>query len=179
MAMFKAYDRKVEVNGETVLSVVAGMGAFGERALKILAECGIENPKAGLWYSQQSWLNAFRKVADTIGPSTLYQIGAKIPENAQFPPQIDSIDKGLASIDVAYHMNHRHGEIGHYNFQSTGPSSGRMVCPNPYPCDFDRGIIEAIARRFCPTGHRAAVKHDDEAPCRKQGAESCTYDITW
>jgi hypothetical protein len=34
-------------------------------------------------------------------------IGKSIPENAQFPPEINSIEAGLQAIDVAYHMNHR------------------------------------------------------------------------
>ncbi len=179
MVMFKAYQPGVEVNGETVLSVVAGMGAFEARALQLLAECGIKNPQPGRWYSQQAWLDAFKQISDTIGPNTLYQIGTKIPENAQFPPDIDSVEKALASIDVAYHMNHRKGEIGRYNFTKTGETTGRMVCPNPYPCDFDRGIVEAMARRFQGAGRRVVVRHDDKAPCRKKGGDSCTYHVSW
>jgi hypothetical protein len=179
MAVFKAYDPKVEVNGETVLSIVDGMGSFKEKALKILAECGIQSPAPGKWYSQQAWLDAFKRIADTIGPNTLFKIGLKIPENAQFPPDMDSVHKGLASIDVAYHMNHRYGEIGHYNYEKTGEYSARLVCPNPYPCDFDRGIIEAIAMRFRPAGRIVTVRHDEKAPCRMRGGDSCTYNITW
>ena len=179
MAVFKAYEPTVEVNGETVLSIVDGMGAFKERALKTLAACGIPNPVPGLWYPQQSWLDAFRIISDTIGPNTLRSIGLKIPENARFPPQIDTIDKALAAIDVAYHMNHRKGEIGHYTFERTGDSSARMLCANPYPCDFDRGIIEAMARKFAPKGRAPAVVHDDNAPCRKTGGESCSYEVRW
>jgi hypothetical protein len=179
MAMFKAYDTKVEVNGETVLSVVDGMGAFKDRALKILADCGIPNPAPGQWYPQQSWLNAFKKISDTIGPNTLYSIGVRIPENAKFPPQIDTVDKALTAIDMAYHMNHRNGEIGHYNFEKLGENSARVVCPNPYPCDFDRGIVEAMARKFKPAGRVLVVDHDEKAPCRKKGGDSCTYNVSW
>ncbi len=179
MAMFKTYDAKVEVNGETVLSIVDGMGTFKERALKILAESGITNPVQGKWYPQQAWLDAFRKISDQIGPNTLYRIGYKIPENAKFPPQIDTVDRALASIDVAFHMNHRNGEIGHYNYEKTGENTGRMVCPNPYPCDFDRGIIESMAQKFMPNGRVLIVDHDKNAPCRKKGDETCTYLISW
>ena len=45
-----------------------------------------------------------------------------------------------------------------------------------YPCDFDRGIITALASRF----ERASrVTHDDSAPCRKNGADSCKFIIAW
>ena len=77
-------------------------------------------------------------------------------------------------------MNHRDGDIGIYGFQSTGPKSAKMVCRNPYPCDFDQGIIEAMAIRFKPQDCPAvSVRHDDSAPCRQNGADSCTYLVTW
>jgi len=77
-------------------------------------------------------------------------------------------------------MNHRGGEIGTYSFAATNGTAGKMFCQNPYPCEFDRGIITAMARRFSPGGSRqVCVEHDDEAPCRKQGAESCTYHVRW
>ena len=180
MAQFKAFAPNVEVNGATVNSVVDGMGAFKARALQILSECGISEPQVGKWYSQTSWLNAFKKIAESIGSNTLYTIGMKIPENASFPPEINSIEKALASLDVAYHMNHRGGFIGTYKYQKTGEKAGVMVCTNPYPDDFDRGIVEAIARKFKPRDSAIVkVVHDDTAPCRKKGADSCTYKISW
>jgi len=180
MAQFKAFTRGVEVNGETISSVLDGMGAFRTLALKILSESGIPHPQAGKWYPQQAWLDAFKVIAETVGEATLYAIGRKIPENAQFPPGIDTLEKALASIDVAYHMNHRGGEIGHYYYERTGERSAKMVCSNPYPCDFDRGIIVAMAKKFRPADALIIkVRHDDLAPCRKKGADSCTYIIEW
>jgi hypothetical protein len=179
MAQFKAFAPNVEVNGETVLSVVNGMGPFKETALKILTDHGIKDPQAGQWYSQQAWLDAFKTISEKIGTSTLLAIGKTIPENAQWPPQIDSIEKALASIDMAYHMNHRGGEIGNYQFEQTGPKSGKMICKNPYPSDFDQGIVYAVAHRFAPKGVIPAVSLDETAPTRKKGADSCTFLITW
>ena len=181
MAQYKSLDPKVEVNGQTVYAVVDGMGAFKETALKILADHGIKDIKPGMWYKQQSWLDAFKAIADKVGAATLFSIGQKIPENATFPPQIDSLGKALPAIDMAYHMNHRNGEIGHYHFERTGERTAAMVCDNPYPCDFDRGIIAAFCNRFLPKGSttKARVTHDDSQPCRKKGGSSCTYVVTW
>ncbi len=179
MAQFKAFSEGVEVNGETVLSIVDGMGAMRFMAMQILKDVGIVDPKPGQWFPQQAWLDAFKKISESIGANTLLQIGQKIPENAQFPPQIDSIDKALAAIDVAYHMNHRKGEIGSYGYASDGPNKATLVCSNPYPCDFDRGIINAMARRFAPKGVTPKVVHDDTAACRRKGGESCTYHVSW
>lgn len=180
MAQFKAFDSNVEVSGNAVLSVVEWLGAFQETAINILAENGIHDPKPNQWYSQQSWLDAFKNIAELVGEASLYHIGEHIPESADWPSGIDSIEQALDSIDVAYHLNHRGGEIGHYQYRKTGDRSGKMVCNNPYPCDFDRGIIEAIATKFKPKDSPFVnVEHDDSQPCRQKGADSCTYLISW
>lgn len=179
MAQFKAFASNVEVNGETILSVMDGMGVTKELAYRFLAEQGIKDPQPGHWYSQQAWLNAFRMIAEKIGPATLLAIGKTIPENAKWPPNIDTIEKALVSIDIAYHLNHRGGDIGCYQFKSTGPKSAKVICHNPYPSEFDRGIIVAVARKFAPKGTFPAVKLDESAPTRNKGADECTFLVTW
>jgi hypothetical protein len=156
------------------------MGAFKANALQVLGECGITDPKPGQWYKQQSFLDAFKTIAQKLGPATLTQIGRAIPENAKFPPEIDNIEKALGSINVAYGMNHRGGEIGSYKFKMTGEKTAEVVCDNPYPCDMDKGIIEAMGKRFAPKGTlRVAVTHDMSKGCRKKGDKSCTYLVKW
>jgi hypothetical protein len=176
MAQYKAFEPQVEVNGETVLSVVDGMGAYRSVGEKILKTHGIESPTPGQWYSQQAWLDAFKTIADRVGDSTLYEIGKKIPANAKFPPEVDSPEKALAAIDMAYHMNHRNGKIGNYSFQQTGPRSGKMTCDNPYPTEFDRGIIEAMAGKFSDV---VDVALDQAASTRSSGGEADVYVINW
>jgi len=178
MSQFQPYASSVEVNGQTVLSVVKGMGAFRESGLATLARHGIQSPKAADWYPQRNWLAAFEEIAKSIGPRTLFQIGQSIPESAKFPPGINSVEKALASLDAAYHLNHRGGEIGHYTFKPTGPRAGAMECRNPYPCDFDRGIIEAIVRRFAPPPALPKVVHDPKS-CRGKQGDSCIFLVSW
>jgi hypothetical protein len=179
VTQFEAVSPKVEVNGAAVLSVVEGMDTFKKTALDILARHEINNPKKERWYLQQSFLDAFQEIAEKIGPVTLQRIGSKIPETANWPPKIRTIEEALASIDVAYHINHRGGELGRYRFEKTGKKSGRFVCDNPYPCAFDFGIIKATAYRFGGKDAMPVVKHDDTQPCRQKGGESCTYIISW
>lgn len=179
MAQYKALAPNVEVSGEGVLSFVEALGTFRQMALGILENKGITDPQAGTWYGQQAWLDAFKEIADATGGMTLKTIGKKIPEVALWPPDVDTVEKALASIDVAYHMNHRGGEIGCYAFAEVAERSGKMICDNPYPCDFDWGIIESTARRFASAGMYPMVKHDTTQACRKKGEDSCTYLITW
>jgi len=177
MAQYIPFAPHVEVNGETVLSTV---NAFPEymraMAIKILENQGIINPLPGHWYSQKAWLDSFKEIADKFGANTLFEIGKTIPANAKFPSDIDSISKGLKSIDMAYKMNHRNGEIGFYKLVSEDPKTNQFVmqCKNPYPCDFDRGIITAIGRKFVPN---VEVMLDKSKPGRKDGANDSWYII--
>ena len=55
-----------------------------------------------------------------------------------------------------------------------------MVCENPYPSDFDYGIIYRIVQKFRgPDSDELLVMLDDSKPTRKNGADSCTYLIRW
>ena len=179
MAQFRAFSPGVLVNGQTVLSVVKGMGAFAKTGSDILAKHGIATPDPAGWYPQQAWLDAFDEISKRIGARTLAQIGQSIPQSAKFPPGIDSVEKGLALLDTAYHMNHRGGEIGHYKFTKTGDRTGVMECGNPYPCDFDLGLVQSMAKRFAPPGVIVKVTHDATRPCRAKAGDSCTYLISW
>ncbi len=196
---FKTFEEGIEVNGQTVYAIVDGFSLFKEIPSKILFAEGIGTKDVNgiveiapdAWYSHDAWLRAFEKIAEDGGIALLYKIGARIPENAAFPPWVDNIDAAIRSIDIAYHMNHRKqgsvmfGEktgtmlegIGHYGYEKIENQSKIIsVCNNPYPCEFDRGIITTMAKKF-ESG--AMVTHDDEEPCRKKGADACTYNVTW
>ena len=106
------------------------------------------------------------------------------------PPEVDSVERALSTLDVLFHLHHRvDGQvmfdpatgkmlegIGHYSFQSDGNRRAFMICNNPYPSDFDRGIITGLARKLKPA---AQVTQDETQPSRKRGDDSCTYVVTW
>ena len=180
MKTFQASSPNVEVNGETVYSIVDAMGVFRTKATEILNRNGINNPKPGDWYKQQDWLNAFQEIATQLGAATLYNIGQKIPDNAKFPPEIKEIHQALGIIDVAYKMNHRGGSIGEYKYEKTGEKSAKVVCTNPYPDDFDKGLITAMARKFKPaTSTMINVSADTNQPSRAKGADSTVFLVNW
>ena len=100
-------------------------------------------------------------------------------------------------IDVAYHMNHRNGRqeimydpqrtparldgIGSYRCDfAPDKREAVLVCDNPYPCQFDQGIITEMVHRFKPQDSLyARVNHVSGVPCRKRGDASCTYQVRW
>lgn len=174
MAQYVAFDESVEVNGQTILATLAGVG---EAVRPILDKHGLGSLQPDQWYPQQAWLDVLRDIHEG-NFLNLVGIGMKIPENAKFPPDIDSVESALRLLDTAYHMNHRNGEIGHYRYQPVGDHAIDVICDNPYPSDFDYGIIYGLVKRFRPTGSDFKVVREG-APCRKKGDERCIYHVTW
>jgi hypothetical protein len=54
----------------------------------------------------------------------------------------------LQSVDVAFQMAHRGGEIGHYKYVDAGLDHYEIHCDNAYSNDFDLGIITSLVERF-------------------------------
>jgi len=194
VAQFIAQADGVDVNGESVLAVLYGMGNFKEKGREILAWNGILAPEAGRWYQQQAFLDSLKQIGGSFRPITLTSIGRKIPELIRFPVGIQGTHQALLSLDIAYHLNHRkNGKvlyvpaehkvldgIGHYYYKHTGPASAVMVCTSPYPCDYDRGMIDATALRYRPDGvGDIRVTHESPNHCRKNGDDFCTYRVEW
>ncbi len=172
-------DTGAEVLGGIVASIVNAMGAFKAIAVGLLADRGITEIRPQSWYSLTAFLSCLDAVAKDVGPNTLYQIGRQIPTQAYYPPGRNDLGEVLENLDEAYRLCHRGADVGHYRFQWTGTQSGRMVSTTPYPCEFDRGVLESLSQRFEPDSVHVHVVHDELAGCRKLGADSCTYRVSW
>lgn len=187
MAEFQSFEAGTEVIGDVLMAFVAGFPQEAEAlGRRILEKHGLSTHQSGRYYPLQSFLDAMKEISDSFSSQMLFRIGEQIALHAVLPPAIADLQMCLSSIDTAYHMNHRGGEIGTYDYQYLGkdPVSGleraRMVCRNPYPCAFDRGVIEGFVKRFKPAGsYDVVVRHDDSEACRQRAGESCTFIITW
>lgn len=176
MAEYESFDTDVEVNGQTVLAFVQGVpSAFEEQAFGILAEHGISEPTADDWYPLQAWLDAFEQIEDRLGPATVNRIGESIPANADWPSSVEVVLAGLEMINEAYHLNHRNGEIGHYDAEQVDDETIHVHCKNPYPCTFDKGIISAVAQQYAH-GQAVYVTEISEQ-CRSEGGDECVYQV--
>jgi len=183
MATYEAFDHSVEVNGQTILTIVEkAMGRFSEayqeRALQALAAEGITDPDPEEWYPQQTWLNAFETIAEELQPHVLDRLGEQLPTVATWPNDFDTVPEGLQSIDDAYQQNHRGGDIGYYEFEQTEDRAGELTCYNPYPCPFDRGLIRGVARQYASVDAFVFIEETGDT-CRRDGEDTCTYTVYW
>jgi hypothetical protein len=182
MAEYVPFSSNVEVLGQTVLSCVNALPSYQNVMEQVLTKHGLIDIAPDKWYSQERWLNAFRDIGKRYGPHTLFLIGKAIPTNAKFPPNINNLESGLNSIDVAYKMNHRNGEIGYYKLLELNHEQKRaiMECRNPYPSFFDMGIILSIARKFKSNpSDIVEIARDETKSSRLTGGMSCRYILKW
>jgi len=186
----------IEVTGEALGAMIDAFRQYPSIVMKYLTKHGLIDSKQGqidrtAYYPLATWLAVFQAIAKDVGINSLYTIGKRIPENTPLPPHIKDIRTALTGIDVAYHASHRkHGKpmwdpvtgemlegIGHYKCElPAGEQKTIVVADSPYPCELDRGIVSGFATRFEPF---AKIAHDNTAPCRKKGAGSCTYIVSW
>ena len=179
MAQFTALDPGVEVSGAAILSTIVGLE---NDVTPLLEKYGITRVEPDAWYLQQHWLDILKAISEGRGSRgpvmDLVSIGMRIPDHALWPPDVDSIESALFSIDIAYQMNHRGGRIGSYGAERTGDKHIRMVCDNPYPSDFDYGIIYRTTQKFLPEKQMFIVERAD-TPSRLKGDDRCIYNVTW
>jgi hypothetical protein len=169
------------VAGPVIETFLIALGAYRARGEKVVARtmrAAHLDTAPGRFYPLQNYLDVLAEFQKQFGEGFLQRMGSHIFEKAEFPPGIDSLESALAAIDVAYNMNHENakGKIGGYCWKPNGERDGVMVCDNPYPCSFDVGILETVARRFQPG---ATVVHQRKERCRHVGGESCSYHVEW
>ncbi len=187
-------DNRIEVLGDSILSIVNSMAEGKDHRLSLLTKHGI-SPVSGKWYPQSALMEALKDLLLTTGEMNLFQIGKAVMSHAKFPP-IKDLEEGLRLLDTAYHMNHRiDGKImfdpntgaklkgiGNYSLEryDAKTRSAAMVCTNPYPSKFDEGLITQIVRNFRPANStKMSVTLDLSAGSRIKGDPSCTFLIQW
>jgi len=122
----------------------------------------------------QSWLDALHELSRSGNASILRTVGSAIIENADFPPTFQSVEDVLLALDAIYHMNHK-GDVGHYRVSQLDDGSVEIRCETPYPRQFERGLVEGIARHKRLTkGASYGVEYADGP----QGADhTCTLRV--
>lgn len=180
MALLQSLSRNVEINSTAINSLVNALGPFKRNAIKLLEMQGIDDLAPGKWYPQQSFLDAFIHIPRKVGDRTVEKVGANLAASLRFPSDIDTLEKALGYINVAYQGYYKNGDSGNYKFRKTGERECSMFCSSPYPCAFDRGALSEICNRFKPAdSNLVVIEHSKATGCRQIGNFACTYIIRW
>lgn len=194
---FKAFEPGIELRGQALEFMVLGFRIMPSLGLRILAKHGLakRGPDGKLafdpegWFPQQAGLDAFKAIYDEVGSFTIFEIGRQLGLRVYCPPEVKDVEGVMKWMDLSYHLFHRKDGkvmydiatgrmaegIGHYSNERRSDNTIVVFAKTPYPCDFDFGLVTGDVERFAPQGRAV---HDDRAPCRKKGADSCTYVVT-
>ncbi|WP_436925451.1 hypothetical protein [Halosimplex amylolyticum] len=170
---------EMEVAGELVAAVVGGVEKFStdarEPARNAFGDRDLATAQSGEWYPLSAYVDAIDAVHDFVGDHAVHALGQRIARAVAFPADVDGVPAALAALDEVYRDQHRGGDVGGFAFRQIGDEDGRVECHTPYPCAFDRGVVEGVA-----------VAHADGfvcvcevGACRSEGADRCTYDVSW
>jgi hypothetical protein len=191
-----AIEPGIEVAGASIGGMLDAFQQYPSVVMKYLVQHGLVSGKQTqidrtAWYPLHKWLDVYQAIAKDVGVNSLYTVGKKVPEHTVLPPQVTDIRSLFGSLNIAYHLDHRKNGVPMFD-PATGvmlDGIGTVSCEFagneqkltlkfeiPYPCEFNRGLIHAFAVRFEPA---ARVVHDNNAPCRKKGGSSCTYQVSW
>lgn len=167
---------KVVFNGNA-LSAILKAFLSENLAYKMIQEgLGVQDIVPDKMYPIDGFLKPLFAIEKKIGALVLNKVGTKMMESAAWPPNIKTLEDVLKSINVAYKMNHKPNDaknIGEYIYSKLEDKKYTITATNPYPCDFDLGIIQGAVKKFAPT---AIVKHVSGS-CRKNGDMKCIYEI--
>ncbi|MFY0687259.1 MAG: hypothetical protein JXQ90_08845 [Cyclobacteriaceae bacterium] len=182
MAELEAFDKSTEVSGRSIVAFINAFPNRREIMESILARHDIENPDKDHWYPMSLWLEVLQELTERLSSRIIFDIGQAMIKSIKIPSHIESLRDALRYLNVAYRASHRNGDIGGYELWEFNEKRriALIECTNPYPSEMDRGIISAITARYKPhDGHFANVTLDKSAPSRKDGAESCTFIVSW
>jgi hypothetical protein len=183
MAEYKAASPRMEIIGGMIVSVWAAFPDSFQKLLKgVLQKHGVADINPQEWYLLQPTLDALKEIEGKYGHSIMSQVGEQAASRAPFPPGVESFKDCIAGLNVAIKNMHRGGSPGGYAVEEE-PGEGyiryRVTASTPFPCSLTRGYLEALARRFAPSDATDIITtHDETLPCRRNGADTCTYVIS-
>lgn len=168
-----------QVAGDSICAVLDAFRLFRRRAVQLLEEQGISEPKPGVWYPWQPYLNMLWDLYGRVGSAPVLMAGKRLVETNPFDEGTRTLIDALSTLDRDYRRRHRGTTIGAFVWTPTSAHSGIVSVTTPYPCELDRGVIEALCRRFRPDDSLTVrIEHPDHQ-CRKHGASACDFSVDW
>lgn len=110
---------------------------------------GLLNANPNGWYLLRDFKNIFLSVKESMGENVFVDIGKNVPTNCIFPEEINSFEKGILSLNIAYKTNHLFNIEGYYEVFFTERNELFVICNTPfYPYLFNLGIISGLGEKF-------------------------------
>ncbi|WP_394840916.1 serine/threonine protein kinase [Pendulispora brunnea] len=145
-------------------------------------------PHPQTWWPVATYAAVTREVAAALGSTKTMELVKLVTQYHDLSTSVRDIHSALQDLDPAFRMRHRKDgkplgdpagpdePLGHFQYRGEpGANLVAIESDYPYACDWERGCLFGIVRRFEP---HSLVEHAT-GPCRKNGDDRCIYHITW
>ncbi|HEX8319525.1 hypothetical protein [Longimicrobium sp.] len=165
------------VSGKIISSTLdaTGPGPHRRLARKVFSQHNLSDIASDEWYPLSSYLQALDEVGISMKADSLFHIGRKLKFRAPAGFEIMSFESLMHSLPIAFNTHHRGLAPDAITYVIHGPHQATVTASTPYPCDFNRGLLQSA---FTLLGARSIVETVEGTPCKARGGETCTYQIT-
>lgn len=176
-----------EGRGLYLISFFESAGAvsavFEKKARELFEEYGLENVEPDEFYPGDDISDAFADVVEDVGARTMRQGGEQMGADVPFPPEVDSPQAGLQTIDAVHQEAARATDdapadlerpAGRYTCEVTGETSVHVgITENyPFPEIMAEGVFVGIVEDLGGTSARIS----EDTP---RGEEKTAWEISW
>lgn len=146
-------DPSAMVLAQSVMAFTKGFPTGTEElGRSILYNRGLGQLEVDKFYPLQSMLDAMDDLAEKFSADVLYLVGINISVTAKLPPGMTDMNSVLTHLHEAFMANHQGSNLGGWEYLydglNQGMHRGRVIGTTPYPCAFDRGVLESFGRLY-------------------------------
>lgn len=144
---FLAQCPNAKVLGGSIMSIQAAMG---DAAAPYFADAGLDDLQTHSWYEFEQYLHVLDAIIanepNVMG--SLVSIGMKIVETAPLPPEIDTVEKALMSMQGAWELNTQNAPTNNWHVEKVNDDKFILTNNSPFPKDMEYGVLYGFVRRF-------------------------------
>jgi hypothetical protein len=182
MAEFVSFDPESEVSGSNIQLVIKAHRALGFDIAACLSKHKLNRVQPNDWVNLQTYLDCLKDIQQEFSYYysfySLIAIGTKVIDYAMGIPNPHKSDTNFEPLNNFYQLRHRGMDVGEYSQEFLSEKHLRVTARNPYPSDFDYGLVWGMARMRVSNGQVLRVIRA-ESPSRRKGDASCVYDLIW
>jgi hypothetical protein len=149
-------DDHYKVHGSIIQNINSGL-----QSNRIRMNCGLLEKDPSNWYSLKDVYQFFQELEEEYDEGLIRDIGKFVPINSIFPSDVDSFEKGLLNLNVAYKLNHSHNMDGYYEVFFESKREIYLICNTRfYPTAYNEGILKGMSEKFHTPIQITLVKKD-------------------
>ncbi|MBN2305877.1 MAG: hypothetical protein JXQ72_15445 [Anaerolineae bacterium] len=171
---FMAKYPNAKMIGAGMLSIFEAMG---ETAKPYLVKHGLDPLEAEKRYALQQYIDTLYDILENEPNvmSNMVGIGIYIVDTAHLPPDMDTLEKALNSLEVIWQM-HTQNAGQNWDCNKVDDSTFLVTNQGPIPPDVEYGVVYGFVRKFA--GHRSFTVEYEDINMRNGDTQLITFIVS-